>query len=180
MLLWADLETDGLNPWENRRIFEVGLVLTDLDLNIKEEAEWTIWHPGLVIEELDPFIQDMHTKNGLLEDMHHNGLPQAYVELQMIKAIQEWGIQGDSPLCGSSLRLDRNFLDYHMPRFHKMLSYRTIDVSSFKETVKRYKPDLYEAYLETHPDDGKAHRVLGDIRWSINEYRFYLEGLGIL
>ena len=42
------------------------------------------------------------------------------------------------PLCGNSVWQDRFFLKYHMPLLEKFMHYRTIDVSSVKELVRRW------------------------------------------
>ena len=44
-------------------------------------------------------------------------------------------------------------------------------MSSVKELVKRWYPDLASA----HPNKMGSHRALGDIRESVNELRFYRE-----
>ncbi len=158
------------------------LALTDLDLKKIDSVSWVIDVDVTRPAALDPFILDMHTKNGLIADITAGkGMHLWDVEVEIIDTLRQWGIEGDrtTPLCGSSLRLDRNFLEYYMPIFHEQLSYRTIDVSSFKETLMRYKPAVYKAWREQYPDDDKAHRVLDDIDWSIQEYGFYLKELGL-
>ena len=53
-----------------------------------------------------------------------------------------------------------------MPRLAAFLHYRVIDVSSFKEVLKRWYPDQFESFSK--PKAGK-HRALEDIKESIEE-----------
>ena len=58
-----------------------------------------------------------------------------------------------------------------MPRLESYLHYRTIDVSSVKELVSRWYPPSFK--MPRAKD--QTHRVLQDIRESIEELRFYRE-----
>ena len=184
LLLWVDLETEGLypHPPKNHRIFEFGMAVTSLDLEIKSSMAWQVYYPRLKHDELDDFIFNMHDKNGLLEDMINKGvyLPDLNAEVMMV--LEDWGIPMDRtvPLCGNSIRMDREFISVHMPQLDAGLSYRIIDVSSFKETFRRYRPEGYEDFRSRYTEEDKKHRVLDDIRWSIDEYEFYLNEMGMI
>ena len=56
-----------------------------------------------------------------------------------------------------------------MPRLDEFLSYRIVDVSSFKEMVRRWYPDLPRHLKPTN------HKALEDIRGSISELEYYRE-----
>jgi oligoribonuclease len=75
-----------------------------------------------------------------------------------------------SPLCGNSVHQDRRFLVKYLPRLEAFLLYRNLDVSTLKELVRRWKPDVM-AGLTKH---GK-HEALADIHESIAELRYYRE-----
>jgi oligoribonuclease len=58
-----------------------------------------------------------------------------------------------------------------MPRFEKdWASYRTIDVSSIKELVKRWKPEILEEVQKIKKEN---HRAMDDILESIEELKIY-------
>ena len=46
------------------------------------------------------------------------------------------------PLCGNSIGMDRRFLAAYLPEIENYLHYRSVDVSSVKELVRRWYPDL--------------------------------------
>ena len=75
------------------------------------------------------------------------------------------------PLCGNSIGMDRRFLAAYLPDIENWLHYRSVDVSSVKELVKRWYPGLEAA----RPSQQGSHRALDDIRASVEELRFYRE-----
>ena len=54
------------------------------------------------------------------------------------------------------------------PRLESHFHYRNVDVSSLKELVKRWKPELAKGFAK----DGK-HQALADIYDSLEELRYY-------
>ena len=69
MLAWIDLEMTGLDPEENV-IVEIATLITNDELEIIAEG------PSIVIQaseaelaKMDPYVVEMHTKSGLLEEI---------------------------------------------------------------------------------------------------------------
>ncbi len=75
------------------------------------------------------------------------------------------------PLCGNSIGTDRRFLAAYLPDIENYLHYRSIDVSSVKELVKRWYPGVDA----NRPRGHGAHRALDDIRESVREIAYYRE-----
>lgn len=85
MIAWTDVESCGLNPKVDP-LLEVAVVLTDDDLNVLpvedqegDEAQGfnVIIKPDnfeQCVERLDPYVRDMHTRNGLIEDVRNKGV----------------------------------------------------------------------------------------------------------
>jgi oligoribonuclease len=73
---------------------------------------------------------------------------------------------GAVPLCGNSIGTDRRFLAAYLPDIEDFLHYRSIDVSSIKELVKRWYPEKSRTTAQ-----GRNHRALDDIRESVAELR---------
>jgi oligoribonuclease len=67
--------------------------------------------------------------------------------------------------------MDRRFLDAYLPDIEHYLHYRSVDVSSIKELVRRWYPHL----LASRSQKQGTHRALDDIRESVAELRFYRE-----
>ena len=73
-----------------------------------------------------------------------------------------------SPMCGNSICQDRRFLARWMPQLEAYFHYRNLDVSTLKELVKRWKPELLKGVVK----EGK-HQALADILESIEELKYY-------
>jgi oligoribonuclease len=72
-------------------------------------------------------------------------------------------------LCGNSIGTDRRFLAVYLPDIESFLHYRSIDVSSIKELVRRWYPEKRAG----RPRKERNHRALDDIRESVAEMRYY-------
>ena len=160
----------GLEPVRHT-IVEIATIITDDDLNIVAEG------PDLVVhatEEqlalMEQVVVDMHTRSGLLDAIRASTLSLEDAGHQTLAFIREHVPTARTvPLCGNSIGMDRRFLDAHLPEIENHLHYRSVDVSSVKELVRRWYPGL----LQSRPQKQGTHRALDDIRESINELRFY-------
>lgn len=169
-MAWMDLEMTGLDPSIDR-IVEIATIITDDELNIVAEGPDIVIHqPDDVLAKMAPIVVDMHTKSGLLEEIRASQvtLEQAGKEtLQFLKA--HIGAPKSVPLCGNSIGTDRRFLAAYLPDIENYLHYRSVDVSSVKELVKRWYADIDAA----RPGKTGNHRALDDIRDSIRELAYY-------
>jgi oligoribonuclease len=70
MIVWGDIESTGLNPKKDH-LLEVALVVTDDDLREIASASTIMQPVGIKIDsvEMDPVVREMHTKNGLLDEI---------------------------------------------------------------------------------------------------------------
>jgi oligoribonuclease len=172
MLVWMDLEMTGLDPAKNV-IVEIATLITDDDLNIVAEGPDLVVHqPEEALALMEPIVVEMHTKSGLLDAIRTStmGLPEAgRLTLEFIK---QWVPEARKvPLCGNSIGMDRRFLDQHLPEIEQWLHYRSVDVSSVKELVRRWYPSA----IHGRPFKIGTHRALDDIRESVAELRYYRE-----
>ena len=87
---------------------------------------------------------------------------------QLVNFISEWTIEHKAILCGNSIHMDRKYIHKEMPLLDAFLHYRMIDVSSFKEVIKRW----YKEY-EYAPKKQNTHEALADIKESIKELQWY-------
>ena len=66
---------------------------------------------------------------------------------------------------------DKEFLDRLMPSLRDSLSHRVVHVSTVRELARRWMPTA----ARNAPKGDVTHRALDDIRYSINECRYYRE-----
>jgi oligoribonuclease len=169
-LVWIDMEMTGLNP-DADRIIEVAIVVTDSNLETVAEAPVLVVHqPDEVLDGMDNWNKSTHGKSGLIDKVKASTLDEAQVEAQMVAFLKEYVPAKASPMCGNSICQDRRFLARWMPAFEDYFHYRNLDVSTLKELVKRWKPEVAQG-MKKH---GK-HEALADIYESIAEMRHYRE-----
>lgn len=169
-----DLEMTGLDPTVDV-IVEIATLITDDDLNIVAEG------PDLVITQserqltaMDPFVVEMHTKSGLLTAIRASTITLEQAGAQTLEFIKQHLPEPRTiPLCGNSIGTDRRFLAKYLPEIENHLHYRSVDVSSIKELVKRWYPGLNIS----RPSKSGSHRALDDVRESIRELKFYRENV---
>jgi oligoribonuclease len=169
-LIWIDMEMSGLDP-ETDRVLEVAIVITDGQLNTVAEAPVLVVHQAdEVLERMDDWNRSTHGKSGLVDRVKASTFNERQVEDQMLAFVSAYVPPRISPMCGNSVHQDRRFLSRYMPRLEDHFLYRNLDVSTLKELVRRWKPELM-AGLTKH---GK-HEALADIHESIDELRYYRE-----
>ncbi len=144
LLAWIDLEMTGLDP-EKHHIIEIACLVTDPDLNIVAEGpEIAIFQDEDILSLMNEWNVKQHTSSGLVEKIKSSDISIKEAEDQCLKFFQSHIKQHKSPLCGSSVSHDRRFLIKHMPKLANHFHYRHIDVSSFKEVIKRWYPEADE------------------------------------
>jgi oligoribonuclease len=119
---------------------------------------------------MDDVVREMHTSSGLLARIESSTVSLAdagHETLGFIK--QHVGTPRTVPLCGNSIGTDRRFLAAWLPDIETFLHYRSVDVSTVKELVRRWYPDV----LAGAPEKAGHHRALDDIRESVDELRYY-------
>ncbi len=169
-LIWVDMEMSGLNPATDR-VLEVAVVVTDTHLNTLGEGPVVVVHqPDSVLEAMDSWNRSAHAKSGLIERVKASPLSEADVEERLVEFLQEYVPPGVSPMCGNSVHQDRRFMVSYLPRLEAFFHYRNLDVSTLKELVKRWKPELAPGFSK----HGK-HEALADIYESIEELKYYRE-----
>lgn len=164
-LIFLDLETTGLVP-ETCEILEIAMLEVDpVHFTPLRGVSTPIRHiaPQLDMSKIDPYVQDMHTKNGLFAE-----LASAPTFAQVYTAVREWLGPGLHTMAGDSVHFDREFLRHHMPNVHALFSHRLLDTSAFM--VGRQLRGL-----EPCPVIGsREHRAAGDVEASLAKARWHL------
>ena len=173
VLAWVDLETTGLKPIPEHRILEYAVVFTDLHLNELDCMTSVIPQDVAFARSLmDDYVVEMHTKNGLLEELeaverntqqgYNTSLYMAQKKiLAKFKSVEVRDHVNDYDvvfvIAGSTVKFDKDNLEYHMPGVFETLHYRQLDVSSHKVGF----PEVFGTKTSAN------HRAMDDIRASI-------------
>ena len=165
-LVWIDLEMTGLE--DEHEIIEIASLVTNNELEILAEG------PQIVIKKTEKQLENInewslyqHTKSGLLEKVKQSGISILEAEQITLNFLKDWVNEKTSPLCGNSISTDRRFIRREMQTLEDFLHYRMIDVSTVKELVARWYPNI------NIPIKKNSHLAMDDIKESVEELKWY-------
>jgi len=167
-LIWIDLEMTGLDT-QNDLIIEIATLVTDSQLNILAEGPVLAIHqPEQRMAAMDEWNTRQHGNSGLIERVKNSQIDEAKAERETIAFLSQFVGKGKSPMCGNSICQDRRFLARCMPELESYFHYRNLDVSSVKELVKRWAPEVLNSLQKRG-----AHLAMDDIKDSVMELQHY-------
>ncbi len=167
-LVWMDLEMTGLEP-DIEVIIEIATIITDSHLNIIEEGPALVVHQDDdILSRMDEWNQKTHSASGLIQKVKDSKITVEEAEKTTLDFIKKYVPYKAAPLCGNSVGQDRRFLYKYMPKISEYLHYRSVDVTSIKEVIRRWYPSGRKL-----PKKSDEHKALIDIQESIEELIFY-------
>ena len=167
-LVWMDCEMTGLDP-DKERLIEIAVIVTGPNLTPRIEGPVLAIHQSdTLLDQMDNWNKGTHGRSGLIDKVKVSNISEADAESQILKFLADYLPRGTSPLCGNTISQDRRFLVKYMPKLEAFLHYRNVDVSTFKELAKRWRPDVYSAFKKR-----QSHTALADVHESIDELEHY-------
>ena len=182
--LFCDLETNGLHRRKNL-VLEIGLIAIDDDWNTLAEADILVHiPPSLAMEGVHPTVREMHTKNGLFDELdaayraaqaeggaRHTEPAHAYLQAShtVREFLSDTGYDvGEVILCGHSIHFDRGFIQEQLPAFETWLSHRMMDFGAIGRFLREQAKEWDIPFIEPAP---MPHRGLADARIELTEAR---------
>lgn len=166
-MFWTDLECTG-SDLDSHQIIEIGAAITDLDLNVLDGREYVL--PLLRDYEIDPIVQEMHTRNRLWSDVAKSTLSIYTVDEELAAWIRKYNGSDHMWLAGSGVsHFDRQFFKRDLPLTNKRLTYYAFDVGD-----RRREYEIIHKGTDW-PKDAKDHRAFGDVLFHIEEAKFALD-----
>lgn len=167
-LVWIDMEMTGLEP-KTCVVLEIATIITDAQLNIIEQGPVIAVHQSdEILENMDEWCTKTHGESGLTQRCKESKMSVLDAEKATLDFIKKYVPERKSPLCGNSIGQDRRFMVEYMPSLESYFHYRNIDVSTIKELVNRWQPELMQGLVKKG-----VHLALDDIKESIDELRYY-------
>jgi oligoribonuclease len=166
-LIWLDMEMTGLDP-DTDHVLEIATLITDGELELVAEGPDLVVHqPDAVLDAMGDWCREHHGASGLTAAVRASTVSLAEAEARTLEFLRRHCGPGTVPLCGNTIGQDRRFLVRHMPELERFFHYRSVDVSTIKELVRRWYPKLPSV------PKAESHRALDDIRESVAELRWY-------
>ncbi|XP_067943972.1 oligoribonuclease-like [Watersipora subatra] len=168
-IIWLDLEMSGLDV-NKERIIEIAVAVTNADLTkIAEGPNIIIHQEDSLLDAMDPWCVKTHGESGLTAAVKESKVSEAEAEKSVLDFVKLYTTKGKCVLGGNSIYMDKMFLMKYMPDFSDHLHYRLVDVSTLKELIKGWMPEV----VKNAPKKGNTHRSRDDIRESIKELKYY-------
>ena len=169
-LVWLDCEMTGLDP-EKERIIEIAVVVTGPQLTPRIEGPVLALHQSdELLEQMDKWNKRTHGRSGLIDKVKASSVTEEDAQAQLLAFLAKYVPKGKAPMCGNTIGQDRRFLAKYMPGLEAFFHYRNVDVSTFKELAKRWRPEVYSAFKKR-----QKHTALADVHESIDELEHYRE-----
>jgi oligoribonuclease len=167
-LVWIDCEMTGLDP-DKERIIEIAVIVTGPELVPRIEGPVLAIHQSdELLDLMDNWNKGTHGRSGLIDKVKASTVSEQDAEQQVLAFLAKYMPKGTSPLCGNTISQDRRFLVKYMPKLEAFLHYRNVDVSTFKELAKRWRPEVYNGFKKR-----QSHTALADVHESIDELEHY-------
>ena len=168
-IFWTDLEMTGLDPAQHT-ILEIAIIVSDGTLNtLIEGPSLCIHHDEATLTSMNAWSTEQHQKSGLTQRCRESAVSLADAE-EVMRAFIEQHCRGrPAVLGGASVYVDKQFLDARCSSLRPLLSHRTIDVSTIRELARRWQPRT----ARNAPKGVPSHRALDDIKYSIQELRYF-------
>ncbi|MEU4066692.1 hypothetical protein AB0F25_30640 [Streptomyces wedmorensis] len=189
-MVWVDLETCGLLPED--RVLEIGIQVTNRHGDERSTFQSVVGYADFVLSDftelgprgLSPVVHEMHTKNGLLDEVREAsiitanqpraGFARVDVETRAIDFLtMNFGyLDVGLPMAGASVQFDRGVLNVQMRRLHNWFHYRQYDVSTLLQLG-----DMTGNTPDESVQRRGFHRSVPDIEDEISVHRWAMQRL---
>lgn len=178
MICWFDYETTGLLSHDV--ILEAAWILTDDDLRVVCERSVVVHQNSLWRETCEQVVADMHTRNGLWDEVAQAELTMTGLEAMWLADLDAhtdgtlW-IPAGSGVCHFDVEKTRQVL----PRVFDRFTYVVYDVGVVRRMWERAGvPTWRDQASEVNQEASRQHRALLDARCAITEWEYYERRIG--
>lgn len=162
LFVWMDLEYTTTDV-DTARILEVAAIITNRQLEqIGEPFSLTCKPDDFSKHSMSESVVDMHTQNGLLNDVSASTYNEAALEKQALNWLKQTANDAVLIHCGYYLQCDREILAKRMPALYERLGFRQLDVRCLEEMA-----DAWTSQGRYRRTNSHNHRALGDVREAI-------------
>ncbi|KAK4050381.1 Phosphatidylinositol 3,4,5-trisphosphate-dependent Rac exchanger 2 protein [Microbotryomycetes sp. JL201] len=161
----APPDHDTSKPFVPDRIIEIAAIVTDKDLNLLDDGvQYIIKTDKDVLDNMNEWCINQHGKTGLTASCLSSSTTMSQVDDLVSDYVKSHFDGGDTKalLAGNSVHADKLFIRKDLPKLHSLLHYRILDVSTIKELVARWYPQVSRPAKAD--SDHRAIHVLGSLQ----------------
>lgn len=173
LILYLDCEMTGNR--DDDEIIEVGLVMLDSKTLDELGAFSIVVEPSeMALDNLsrNAVVNEMHNKNGLIQDlMSSNGCPAPVADDLIVKWINKFTTSTNHiPYGGSGIsHFDRKYIDKDLPRLSRRITYWSYDIGGARRLWR------LAGRTDWLNQSDKTHRALDDARQHADELRWFVQ-----
>jgi len=179
-LFWSDFEATGIPPKDDPNnfsdvlILEVGVIITDFDLNPITGYEEVVKLTREAVESIkkSPVAMEMHKKNGLLKASRDATMSVPEVEQALIALIKEETsfVKGELMIAGSGVAAyDFPLIKTHMPELASYFAYYPFDIGVTRRTSQILAGKAVVNPTAASYGEQKLHRAFADVKGHLEE-----------
>lgn len=175
MIVWLDVETTGLDPYNGDSLLQVAAIVTsdtfeEIEGEFCSTIQYSTEDTWIMRQNADPYVQNMHDTSGVWLKLK-DGTPLDEVDALLVDFLKAQGVEaGTARLGGNSVTLDRNFINCYLPKTAEFLHYRSVDMTSISFFLENVVGIPYY-------EKNSTHDALDDIRESVAEAKIYSKAL---
>lgn len=172
-LLWIDVETTGTDG--DSLLLEVAMQSTDMYGMIMDSGCHAVIHHDTVPDSImDDTVKDMHTKNGLLDEVVHAGISSEEASHLFREYVDKSSRRFDVMyLAGYTVSFDRRMIQRMLPGTIDDMQHRMVDLTALNIIAEHFLHDFYKNADGKYTD----HRSPHCIQMEMDRYRYYISGI---
>lgn len=185
---WCDLESttlptehDEVIDFTGVHILEIGVILTDVSMNILTEYGGGYQAAAMMTPEAadalrnNEFVLNMHRENGLIKDCITSTQTMADIDTEIDSMLAETGVEkGMWAIAGSGVAaFDHPVIKAKMPKLASWLAYYPYDWGIFRRCISAAAGGYVVNPQLASYGDSKVHRAFNDVEAHLREAQAY-------
>ncbi len=143
LYMFVDVETTGKNytgaHWRNNEMLSISYLLANEHLEILKTNSFIVKQPETVVYDMNEYVLNMHTKNGLITKCVNEGISLDEIQTQILNDLNEYKDVTIIP-AGNNIQFDVEVVRRNLPKVFELFHYSFLDVTSVRKALAMVLP----------------------------------------